>query len=300
MRTIIREFDGSIHDAEGLLAVERATFDESPYPAEQVARMLSSGPQRAWLAMAGPQVIGFVIAFPTTGLKGQRWEIDLLAVLPEWQGHGLATRLIRAAAASEMATRLTRAAAEARAVVATDNAPSTRAFTRAGFRAQPGTCTLLIYRIAGLTSVPGAGGDVRIREATDVSEVAMWNPDLPSVELGSGVTILRAEREGQPTGYVELIQVETLLYRGLWIESLVVPDGTSRRALVDEAVSQAVTSGLDEIGAMVPEEDWLLRDTLLARGFRSMGNFRWLVARLPLPGLARSPDSGPGRDHGRI
>ena len=300
MRTIIRKFDGSIRDAEGLVAVEHATFNESPYTAEQVARMLSSGPQRAWLATAGPQVIGFVIAFPTVSLKGRRWEIDLLAVLPEWQGRGLATRLIRTAATSGMATRLTGAAAEARAVVATDNAPSTRAFTRAGFRAQPDTCTLLIYRTVGLASVPGAGGDVRIREATDASEVAMWNPDLPSVELGSGLTLLRAEREGRPTGYAELIQVETLLYRGLWIESLVAPDSKSRKALVDEAVSQAVTSGLDEIGAMVPEEDWLLRDSLLARGFRSLGSFRWLVARLPLPGLALSSDSGPERDHGRL
>ena len=300
MSTIIREFDGSIHDAEGLLAVERATFDESPYTAEQVPRMLSSGPQRAWLATAGPQVIGFAIAFPTAGLKGRLWEIDLLAVLPEWQGHGLATRLIRTAATGGMAARLTRAAAEARAVVATDNAPSTRAFTRAGFRAQPETCTLLIYRIVGLASVPGAGGDVRILKATDVSEVAEWNPDLPSVELGSGVTLLRAEREGQPTGYADLIQVETLLYRGLWIESLVSPDSTSRKALVDEAVSQAVTLGLDEIGAMVPEEDWLLRDSLLARGFRSVGRFRWLLARLPLPGLAPSSASGPGHDQGRL
>ena len=69
--TTIRAFDGSLADAEGLLAVERATFDESPYSAEQVRAMLTEGSQRAWLALAAGQIVGFVIAFPTYGLGGR-------------------------------------------------------------------------------------------------------------------------------------------------------------------------------------------------------------------------------------
>ena len=47
--------------------------------------MLTDGPQRAWLAIADDRVAGFVVAFATTGLHGPRWEIDLLAVLPDWR-----------------------------------------------------------------------------------------------------------------------------------------------------------------------------------------------------------------------
>jgi len=55
----------------------------------------------------------------------------------------------------------------------------------------------------------------------------------------------------------------------------------------------------DEIGAMVRPRDWAFRDTLLARGFRSLGEFHWLVARLPLPGLAAAPlaSERPTDDH---
>jgi hypothetical protein len=43
---------------------------------------------------------------------------------------------------------------------------------------------------------------------------------------------------------------------------------------------------LDEIGMMVPEDEPPLQETLLAAGFRSLGDFDWLRAELPLPGLA--------------
>ncbi len=106
------------------------------------------------------------------------------------------------------------------------------------------------------------------------------------------MTLLLAQVDEQPAGFAELIEVETLLYRGVWIETFEAGDPSVRQALVDAAVDAAVAAGLDEIGAMVPEDKWLLRDALLARGFRSLGDFRWHLARLPLPGIAgsRMPD----------
>ncbi len=279
--TIVRPFNGSLADAEGLLAVERATFNETPYSPEQVQTLLSQGSQRAWLAVAGAEVIGFVIAFLTTGLRGPCWEIDLLAVHPGWTGRGLATQLIRAAAAG--GAHLAR---QTRGVVAADNLASARAFSRAGFQPDPEICLLLIDRIRGLPPRPQPTLGVTIRQATSMAEAADRLGDLEMAGDQPGLTLLLAEQQGRPAGYAELIEVQTLLYRGVWIESLVASSRAVREALLREAVNRAKAAGLDEIGAMVPQDDWPLQKALLAEGFRSLGEFRWFTARLPLPGLA--------------
>ncbi len=290
--TIIRRFAGTLGEAKGLLAVERATFNESPYSAEQIQAMLTRGAQRAWLALNGGQVIGFVAAFPTTGLRGPCWEIDLLAVHPDWTGQRLATRLVRTAA-----TEGIEAARRARAAVAGDNTASARAFLRAGFR-RAEACKLLIHQIRGLSPRPWTALGVTVREATSLEEVAHWLPEdtvLPASDgfvpwhgpQGDGDPILLlAESDGRPAGYGELIRVQTILYRGLWIESLVASKQMVRVALVNEALNRAILMGLDEIGMMVPEGERSLADTLLAAGFRSLGDFDWFRADLPLPGLA--------------
>jgi ribosomal protein S18 acetylase RimI-like enzyme len=293
---VIRAFDGSLADAEGLLVVERATFDESPYSAEQVRALLTGGTQRAWLAMAGSTVTGFVAIFPTYGLRGPCWEIDLLAVHPDWAGRGLATRLIRAATACGE-----QVAGGARAVVAADNGASVRAFARAGFRPGPEVCHLLIYRTDGPEAHPWSALGVTFRETTDPAEVQPLGGrpgDLPVRHDVLDCTLLLAEQHGQPAGYAELIDVQTILYRGVWIESLVASTQVMREALVQQAVDRATAAGLDEIGAMVPKSDWPRQKAFLARGFRSLGNFCWLTAGLPLPevhALSQSPPRMEGR-----
>jgi GNAT superfamily N-acetyltransferase len=292
-RTIIRPFDGSLADAEGLLDVERAVFDECPYSARQVGAMLAvpdgapgASPQHAWLAVGGDRVVGFVIGFPTTGLQGTQWEIDLLAVLPDWRGRRLATRLIRAASAHGATV-----APRARAFVAVDNGASARAFSRAGMLPAPEIHTLLIYQDpkgspSDLRSAP-VGSGLAIRQATTPSDAEAWLPDRPLPAGDPGLTLLLAEWDGgEPAGYAELIAVQTLLYRGIWIESLHTPDQAVRSALIESTLSRAGAAGLDEVGAMVPTANWPLRDTLLAWGFRSLGEFRCCTAALPLPGIA--------------
>jgi ribosomal protein S18 acetylase RimI-like enzyme len=323
--TIVRAFDGSLADAMGLLEVERSTFNESPYDAEDVRAMLSSGPQRAWLAIAGDRVVGFVIAFPTHSLSGGRWEIDVLAVHPDCSRRGLGTRLIRTAAAHGVGT-----ARWARAVVATDNPASARAFTRAGFLKSRGAYNLLVYRTQGLSPRPAVDSGITVREAACADEEEEWlaaflapsaapllpgelrslstralnrraEPSRPSPEeeaaahqvglVSPGRTLLLAEQAGQPAGFAELVPVQTLLYRGEWIETLVAPSRSARGALVDAAANRAEIADLDEVGAMVPEDNRLLQQALLSGGFRSFGEFQWLVADLPLPGWAADPDS---------
>lgn len=318
---MIRAFDGSLADAEGLLAVEQATFNECPYSAEQVRAMLTTGSadadpvgatlcgrppglQRAWLAVdanpvgatprgrpllgscaPGSYVAGFVTAFLVSSRQGVWWEIDLLAVRPDRQGQGLGRRLIQAAAAGGAGL-----AGRSRAVVAASNRRSARAFAGAGFQAEPGACTLLIHRLGEQAPRPEPAPGVTVHEASGADALpASWRlKDLEPAEAApiknrpGPPTLLLAEQHGRPAGYAELIAVETLLYRGIWIESLSAPSRAVRETLVYHAVSRAAAAGPDEVSAMVPGRDQPLLHTLLAAGFRSLGAYRWFSADLPL------------------
>lgn len=285
MGSSIRPFEGSLSEAQGILAVEQATFHESPYSADELRTMLTQGQQRAWLAMKGPDAVGFVVAFPTHGLSGPCWEIDLLAVHPAWRGHGLATALVRAATGhgAQVASR-------ARAVVATDNPASARAFTRAGFHATEGKHELLVRRPRRSVRVFEPAPPRAKRSAGLRAEV------LPSVTVreiagpeGVEALLLQAELNGQETGLAELIEVQTLLYRGFWIESLLATSHTVRQALVRYTLERAAIKRLDEVGAMVPQQDALLKECLLSAGFSSLGNFRWFTASLSLPSASLTP-----------
>jgi ribosomal protein S18 acetylase RimI-like enzyme len=296
---IIRPFNDSLADAEGLLDVERETFDESPYAADEVQAMLARGAQQAWLAVGEDRIIGFVIAFGTNGLAGPCWEIDLLAVHPEWTGRGVATRLIQAAAA-EGATLAPRA----RAAVATNNPGSARAFTRAGFQ-RDALCELFIFQPKNRTVHSFTAVGITVREVSGSSEIApLLTEGLVQPGLGGqhssgtpGAPIfLLAERKGQPAGYAELIQVQTLLYRGVWMESLVFSSPVVCAALVHAAVNWAVRAGLDEVGMMVPERALSLQDAFQTANFQSLGTFDWLVAGLPLPDLPFGLHRGVARE----
>jgi ribosomal protein S18 acetylase RimI-like enzyme len=316
---LVRAFDGSLAEARGLLAVERATFDESPYSARQIQAMLTKGPQRAWLAVdqgkvvgGQPQVVGFAIAFATHGLAGPCWEVDLLAVHPHWRQHGLATRLIRAAAAGSP-----NGSSRARAVVATDNTASARAFGRAGFQPLAEVCTLLIYRPQEAGLRPPFNTSTSVHEASSQAEAALWLQEfrekVPAASPGQPLTrslpdldmqgesrplLLLAERDGRPAGYTELIEVQTLLYRGAWIESLAAATRADRLALVEAAMQRGRAAGWDEVGSMVPDRAWPLKNALVAQGFRSLGDFRWLAADLPLPSSAAPASAGEtGKQH---
>lgn len=299
----IRPFDGSLEDAEGLLLVERATFDESPYSPFDVQAMLRGDAQQAWLALAGDEVVGFVAAFLTRGLSGPCWELDLLAVHPGWSRQGIATRMIRAAADYGKGM-----APWARAVVALDNEGSARAFLRAGFRPHLQVHELFIGRFEELEPAPAVTLGVTVRQAVDPAEVRAWRPDLPfppklsrealdTAPAPGGVSLLLAgpsrETNGRPVGgYAELLWVQTLLYRGVWMESLAASTAAARGALVRAAVEGAAAAGVDEIGAMVSPGQQALKDALRAAGLDSLGEFRWLVAGLPLPGLAAPSPAG--------
>ncbi len=281
----IRAFDGSLSDAEGLLGVERATFNESPYTAPQVQAMLGGDAQRAWLAFGEDGVVGFVVAFLTNGALGAHWEIDLLAVHPDWTGRGLATRLVGTAASYGA-----NLAGHSRAVISTGNSGSARAFERAGFHRLK-RCELLIFRPEDGMPRPWHALGVTIREARDREEAErcmresglLFSADLVgSPGESSGWILLVAESRAKIAGCAELSEVQTLLYRGVWIESLAASRQAVRIALAHGALDYAAAAGLDEIGMMVPLGDYSLRVALKESGFRSLGQFDWFETELPV------------------
>jgi len=273
---LIRSFDGSLRDAEGMLAVDRGTFAESPYDSDQVIHLLTRGEQRAWLAIVEGEVTGFVTAFPTHTLYGRNWEVDLVAVQPAFQKQGIATELIKAAVGGAGGRSLDMA----RAVVATDNPASQRAFTKAGFTPDETLCDLLLYEIRGFAPRPLDSGSVTVRD------LALSGQEVGAVlRLGQGLTlrpndvlalasrqaneILVAVRGEEIVGFAELLYVETLLYRGIWLES-VIAQGADREvqaALISEAVERAKRQRLDEVGCLVNAENHLLREALAGQGF---------------------------------
>jgi GNAT superfamily N-acetyltransferase len=328
---LIRPFDGSRRDAEGLLAVERGTFAQSPCSADEVIHLLTKGEQRAWLAIVEGKAIGFVTAFLTYTLHGRNWEVDLVAVQPASQGQGIATELIKAAVEGAGGHSLD----IARAVVATGNPASQRAFAKAGFTPDEEVCHLLLYEIRGFVPRPLDSGPVTVRDLALSTEEA-----VAVLRLGEGLTprpsrsqipsrggshacpersrraagsrawesallesrdllgpgdvlalasrkaneILVAVREGSIVGFAELLYVETLLYRGIWLESLVAKgaDREIQAALISEAVERAKQKRLDEIGCLIRTwkrgtaegaertknvENRLLREALAGQGF---------------------------------
>ena len=305
---LIRSFDGSRRDAEGLLAVERETFAESPYNADEVIHLLNNGEQRAWLAILEGEVTGFVTAFPTCTLHGHRWEVDLVAVQPASQRQGIATELIKAAVEGAGGQSLNRSQTapagfaiqrpgggwqirreqecdlpsldKARALAATDNLASQRAFTRAGFTPDETVCYLLLYEIRGFVPRPLVACPVTVRDlalSTEEAETVLrlgkgqtLRPgDVLALASRKANEILVAVREGELVGFAELLCVETLLYRGIWLESVIASedDREVQAALISEAVERAKRKRLDEIGCLVNVEDHLLREALVGQGF---------------------------------
>ncbi|NIO69128.1 MAG: GNAT family N-acetyltransferase, partial [Anaerolineae bacterium] len=268
-------------------------------------------------------VTGFVTAFPTHTLRGRNWEVDLVAVQPASQRQGIATELIKAAVEGAGGRSLD----TARALAATDNPASQRAFTKAGFTPEETLYCLLLYEIRGFVPRPlvpcpvtvrdlalsteEAGAVLRLSEgltlspgrsrlrsndfsrpgarATEVATTSqvrdlLRSDDVLALASKKANEILVAVREGEIVGFAELLYVETLLYRGIWLESLIAQgaDREIQAALISEAVERAKRKRLDEIGCLVRTrkrgmaegaeraknvEDHVLREALVGQGF---------------------------------
>lgn len=116
-------------DIAALATIKHATWpDEEPLnPTIFAAALQTPGHQTHIVAVNGRSV-GFVSGFVTQSAMGeQRWEVDLLAVHPDFRRLGLGSKLV--ATTLEAAPTF----AFARTLIHVNNQPSQRSFSRHGF-----------------------------------------------------------------------------------------------------------------------------------------------------------------------
>lgn len=120
----------TVADVPVLARVMAKVWPGEEVSAAQIARAIEDAAHGTLVAVVGGEVAGFVDSFATRPAPGTvRWEVDLLAVRPAFRGQRLGSALVRAATA----LGAERGASSARALVATGNVASQRAFSAAGY-----------------------------------------------------------------------------------------------------------------------------------------------------------------------
>lgn len=227
----------TLEDIPGIARVVEAVWPDDTLLVEAAQEQITRASSALWVIRAADQVAGFAFGFLTESYDDVRhWEIDLLAVHPRVQGHGLSQKLIGLMwkEAEEHSVDL------ARALVRTDNAPAQRAFAAAGFE-----------------------------NTRRVQNMYLWSPidgAAPSSQLPFGVM---------------LRPVDTLTYRGLWIEGMdpanLPPD--AQREIVTAARTQAAAEERFNTSALLPAHT----ENRLAPDLRAMGvmqgRYHWWIRR---------------------
>ena len=259
----VRPYNGSLEDAQGIIQVDRETFGDCDYTPEYIVALEATPEQCAWVAEQDGHVVGFVSAFCTHSLALDRWEIDELAVLPTCQGHGVGTRLVDAALRGGTAYPRVQ---QARALIATRNIASQRAFAKNGFVPER-EAHLLLYEVSGRVPRPTPGTGPTVRQATPedtpaIAALLLIDPGRAREQIAHAEnTYLLAHDAGQILGVVELIEVHTLQYHGMWLESIVLghSDSGLAKVLFGAAIEKAKRHpDIDLVGYTAPSQlEWL-------------------------------------------
>ncbi|MGB0387076.1 MAG: GNAT family N-acetyltransferase [Ardenticatenaceae bacterium] len=118
-------------DALGIASVQARVWPSEQADMARITDVLQDATHTTLVALANKQVVGFVDCFETRPASGiRRWEIDLIAVDPDFHRRGVGTRLMAGANAAGHARGIT----VARAFVATSNIASQRTFARCGYQ----------------------------------------------------------------------------------------------------------------------------------------------------------------------
>jgi len=316
----VQPYDRSLRQARGILSVEESTFGECPYSPEEVASLLRGSDQHGLVALVGGRVVGFLTAFETETLGGRNLEVDLLAVHPNYQWRGIATQLLRAAVGlsetlgqesfdPSAAFRTGRAKVKpfdklrtglragvgmkrARGLVATSNLGSQKAFRKAGYRASAVIRDLMVCDVTGDVIAQATGRFIGVDALSEVEEAGYvvehhGNTSLIPSEVLSLVRpqrheIWMARQDNTIVGFCESVWVTTLLYRGIWIESLHTchDDPVVLRSLIARIIGRATDAGLDKVGCVF-ERDLRARQRVLAEeGFRRVDEYQWFQSRV--------------------
>jgi ribosomal protein S18 acetylase RimI-like enzyme len=305
----VRAFDGSLEDARAIMDIDRATFADCPYNAEQIVALEADPNHYAWVGERRERVVGYVSAFVTFSQAAGRWEIDELAVHPQAQRQGIGTALV--ARALEVGAQQ-EGLREARALVAVGNAASQQVFLKNGFQAA-GTMHLLAYRANGRVPRlmrPGAPvvrravvGDIDVlvrlfgsAEADGSNRRARMVRQLCRRDVEYLVAVDAIAQDDSQTvsgsatqagvaalGVAELLHVRTLQYEGLWVESLSVTGEreTERQwasALLCAAIEKVKRQAeLDLVGYLVAPREKALYSAAVSEGMTLVDVYKTFV-----------------------
>lgn len=132
---------GSIADAKDIAAVKDAVWPHNSIDVDHIAAIMAEPDRITYVADIQGQIVAFVDAFLTLSAAGVlRWEVDLLAVHPDFHRRGLAYQLIDLITSSgqDMGAVL------ARALVHVDNQASQATFAKCGYQPDEQICCLYI------------------------------------------------------------------------------------------------------------------------------------------------------------
>lgn len=211
----------TLSDIATLATIKHATWpNEEPLDPATVAAALQTAVHQTHIATISGQPAGFVSSFLTQSATGQqRWEIDLLAVHPDFRGRGLGSKLV------ETAVNATPTVAFARALIHVDNLPSQRSFARHGF--QPSGSPVILH----ICSHP----------------TPHTTPLPPATHL---------------------VPVNTLTYRGLWLEGDLSPTA------FQSAQTECLHQQRDLVGTLIPAADQPRQQAAQACGFMAVGMYQ--------------------------
>lgn len=284
----VQPYDGSLRQARGILSVEGSTFGECPYSPEQIASILRGPAQHGLVALVGGYVVGFLTAFETDTLAGRNLEVDLLAVRPDEQRRGIATQLLGTAVRLAAMREVKRA----RGLVATSNPASQKSFRKAGYRASSVVRDLMGCDVTGEVIARATGRFIGVDALSEVDEAgyviehhgntSYTPPEIVSLVRPQCHEIWVARQDNTIVGFCEGVWVQTLLYRGVWIESLHAchDDPVVLRSLIARIIERAIAAGLDKVGCVF-ERDLHARQRVLAEeGFRRVDEYQWFQSRV--------------------
>ncbi len=133
--------DASPEDAAAIASVAQEVWPEEPLDTDAIRRLISESERATAVAELDGRIVGFVDGFMTGTAEGDaRWEVDLLAVGPSAQGHGIGRALVRASVAAGAAA----GAVTVRALIRIGNVASERVFAACGFAPDDGASRLWI------------------------------------------------------------------------------------------------------------------------------------------------------------
>ncbi len=128
-------------DVENIAEIMKAVWTESSISNERILGVLGDSAHSTMVAVCEGRVVGFVDGFLTVSQSGlKRWELDLLAVHPDFQRRGIASTLVTANTQEGQLM----GAEIARGLIAVSNIGSQRAFSKSGYETDAVICELMV------------------------------------------------------------------------------------------------------------------------------------------------------------